>query len=468
MPHVRPVGRGPRVRKEPEQTIVVRQRRARSFIGLLLGVVLAGCDAAKPKPASPGDLKIVVSGDTAGWITPCGCTSNQSGGLLRRGSFLAGLPETKNDRVLYLDAGGAVHGNSEYDVLKIKVVLDGERLMGIAAHNLGRAEAALGVDTLRRMGRANNPLVSCNVRDADGKLVAEPLRTVDRSGRHIAITGVLWPQFAPAGLRVDEPRQAVLDVAAKARGTYDVLIVLAYMPQDDLEKLAAGLPEADAVIGGPTGQPIPPRSVGPTLVTSATNKGKFLAVLDLPPKGPPSGRIVELDQTFPDDPAQKENLGQFLAELERRDLSPAQTGLALPLPPGAPADYRVAGSESCAKCHSAEFSTWQHTAHSHAWQTLAPRHFEVDPECMQCHTTGYGLPGGFATRATTMHRVSVGCESCHGPSAAHVADPHRRTPFRAGDQCTQCHDHENSPKFDFASYWPRIRHGPATQPAGNS
>ena len=34
---------------------------------------------------------VVVSGDSAGWITPCGCTSNQSGGLLRRGSYLDGL-----------------------------------------------------------------------------------------------------------------------------------------------------------------------------------------------------------------------------------------------------------------------------------------------------------------------------------------------------------------------------------------
>jgi len=26
-------------------------------------------------------LAVIVSGDTAGWIMPCGCTANQSGGL---------------------------------------------------------------------------------------------------------------------------------------------------------------------------------------------------------------------------------------------------------------------------------------------------------------------------------------------------------------------------------------------------
>ena len=33
---------------------------------------------------SEQQLEIIVSGDTAGWITPCGCASNQSGGLSRR------------------------------------------------------------------------------------------------------------------------------------------------------------------------------------------------------------------------------------------------------------------------------------------------------------------------------------------------------------------------------------------------
>ena len=41
------------------------------------------------------------------------------------------------------------------------------------------------------------------------------------------------------------------------------------------------LPEADAVIGGPTGQSIVPTAVGPTLLAAATNKGKFLVELDL-------------------------------------------------------------------------------------------------------------------------------------------------------------------------------------------
>ena len=81
----------------------------------------------------------------------------------------------------------------------------------------------------------------------------------------------------------------------------------------------------------------------------------------------------------------------------------------------------------------------------------------------------HGMPGGFISLSQSAQNFAgVGCENCHGPSAAHVANPKTRTPFAAADQCVRCHDHENSPKFDYAQYWPRVKHGldpkPATQP----
>ena len=49
-------------------------------------------------------------------------------------------------------------------------------------------------------------------------------------------------------LHVDDPRQSVLAAIASAKGTFDAVVVLAYMSQDQLEQLAAALPEVDAVI----------------------------------------------------------------------------------------------------------------------------------------------------------------------------------------------------------------------------
>ncbi|HCO22456.1 MAG TPA: hypothetical protein DIT97_05110, partial [Gimesia maris] len=53
---------------------------------------------------------------------------------------------------------------------------------------------------------------------------------------------------------------------------------------------------------------------------------------------------------------------------------------------------------------------WAHSAHAHAWKTLARSGAHVDSDCQRCHTTGFGLPGGFASRSQSPERIDVGCE----------------------------------------------------------
>ena len=225
-------------------------------------------------------------------------------------------------------------------------------------------------------------------------------------------------------------------------------------------------PRPDAVVGGPTGQPITPRAVGPTLLAAATSKGKFAVRLNVPPAGPWSGQVDELGPSYGDDAPQVANLNAFLADLRAADFAAAYTGLAPPTSAAAPADYRIAGSATCLACHAQDATIWHASHHASAWRTLVAKGSEVDPSCQQCHTTGYGLPGGFDRRGApgADGLVGVGCESCHGPSLAHVRDVHVRTPFVAFDQCVRCHDHEDSPAFERATYWPRVRHGKGQVP----
>lgn len=404
---------------------------------------------------------VLVSGDTAGWITPCGCTSNQSGGMPRRASYVADV--RKGAEVLYADAGGAPGGASDYDRLKFEAILRGEAAMGVSAHNVGGPEAALGAKYLTDLA-ARAPLVTANVRDSVGHLLAPAIRVASVGGRRIAFAGVLSPKFATRDLRVDEPRSALLAAIPAVRNQYDALVVLAYLPEDELQELAAALPEADAIVGGPTGQTLAPRRVGPTLLTSATNKGKFLARLDVPAALPGewNGSIVELDAKWADEPAQVKNVAQYLADLAKRDFAASQTNFSQGAVNAAalPANYRVAGSQACAGCHAPSFKLWKATGHASAWAVLEAKHSHVDPACQVCHTTGYGLPGGFSSVAQGAEFVAVGCESCHGPSQAHVTQPTVHTPYAARDQCTRCHDRENSPTFDYNTFWTRIAHGP--------
>jgi hypothetical protein len=306
--------------------------------------------------------------------------------------------------------------------------------------------------------------VSANLRDAEGRLVAAPLRIVEAAGRRIGFTGVLGRQTI-AGVQIDEPREALLRVLEEVRGRCDSLVVLAYLPEEELRSLAAALPEADAIVGGPTGQSIPPQQVGPALLAAATNKGKYLIELTAGPRGAVpawSGRVAEMGKELTDDAGQQENLRRYLADLERRDLRAADTGLAVSL---AQAEQRLAGTASCRSCHQADCSAWDKSGHAHAWDSLVKDGYQGDPYCQQCHTTGYGLPGGFDSMTRTPLARDVGCESCHGPAAAHARSPQTPTPLRARSQCQRCHDVENSPQFDYAGYWPRIRHGQPSREA---
>jgi Cytochrome c554 and c-prime len=441
----------------------------------VLGAALGGLSACAPatsshsaarsgprRDGSAPALSLIVSGDTAGWIMPCGCTANQSGGLPRRGSF---VNHARADHAVVLaDAGGAPGGTSPYDRLKFEAILAGELAMGIVAHNLGAPEAALGAQYLRETGkRLGVPFLSANLRDGDGALIAPASIVVAASpgGKRIMLVGVVSPQLVRGGLKVDEPRAAIL-AALKGAQEYDALVVLAYLREPELRQLAAELPEADVVVGGPTGQSIAPTRVGPTWLASATNKGKFLIQLNTEGRGTPwTGQVVELSPTFSDDPAQTLNLDRFHGELARRDFAADQTGFVTAPPASFPASYRVAGSAACRACHRDDCDLWDRSKHALAWRTLEGRGLHVDPQCQTCHTTGYGLPGGFQSIARGAERTAVGCESCHGPAEAHVQQPRTRTPFAARDRCVACHDPENSPRFAHDDYWRLIRHGAA-------
>jgi len=439
---------------------LVGSRQWLLWVGLLVlvGTIVILVVERNSPPSKGFRSELVVSGDTAGWLVPCGCTSNQSGGLPRRGTFVHSISREKMTTVYVADAGGAASGTSRYQKTKFEAILRGELTMGLVAHNLGASEVTLGGEYLRELAaRLHVPFVSANVTDASGRPLAEPLRSLGSSDG--MITGVLSPRYATEGVQIEDPRTAILRAIARGKEKCSV-VVLAYMPEEELLQLAASLPEADVIVGGPTGQSISPRQVGPTQVASATNKGKFLVHFANYVGGARrlwEGNIVELNEKFGDDPDQQANVRQYLAELEKLDLPAGESGFVSLLP--MPKEYRLAGNAACISCHKNDYDLWNASKHGHAWQTIKDKGYHVDSYCQQCHTTGYGLPGGFESISRSSTMTSVGCESCHGPSQLHVREPKTKTPFNAKDQCVRCHDHENSPKFEYESYWAKIKHG---------
>ena len=85
----------------------------------------------------------------------------------------------------------------------------------------------------------------------------------------------------------------------------------------------------------------------------------------------------------------------------------------------------------------------------------------ADPECLTCHTVGFGFISGFLSQAETPNHLDVGCESCHGAGGLHLEQPYRNGYGTVTQKtCLVCHTTENSPKFDFDRYFPQITHTP--------
>jgi hypothetical protein len=117
---------------------------------------------------------------------------------------------------------------------------------------------------------------------------------------------------------------------------------------------------------------------------------------------------------------------------------------------------KFVGAARCSQCHAGVHSTWTQTLHAHALETLEAVEQGENPDCLRCHTVGFGQPGGFVDRQTTNSLAGVGCESCHGPGGDHVSNVNNealRPPISIrSDVCGTCHTGDFSPHFeDWAS-----------------
>ena len=113
----------------------------------------------------------------------------------------------------------------------------------------------------------------------------------------------------------------------------------------------------------------------------------------------------------------------------------------------------VGDSKCLMKCHAMEVakSKGKSNKHNIAYESLVnyPQYKTYkekgkEGECLVCHVTGYGKPGGFKDEKSTPDLAKVGCEACHGPGSEHVAaDPEdikeKKATIILRPDCVQCH-----------------------------
>lgn len=444
-------------------------------------------------------LALVFTGRQDGYFEPCGCAGKDrmKGGLSRRHTMIRQLRE-QGWPLVVMDVGGLIKGFGKQTEVKFQVTVDALRTIKYDAINLGRNDlrlpAPLLLSVVAPAGQTESEFVSANVAlfDFASDQWTSRYRIVEAGGKRVGITAILGTGYQAEIRNPDlafmDPAEALAKIVPELKSRADILVLLAYAPEDEAFALVKRFPEFTilATSDGPAEPPGSPRFVPETrtLLIQVGEKGMTAVVVGIydNPDQPFAYQRVILDSRYPDSPEMKQMMVTYQNQLESLGLE----GLEIrPVPhPRREIQGEFVGSEKCANCHEKSYLIWKKSGHAKAWDTLVqldpPR--TSDPECISCHVTGwhptryFPYQSGFLSEKQTPHLINVGCESCHGPGGEHVAaemgsDIERQ--LRAAKamvvtkeeaessevhNCRNCHDLDNSPDFDFAKYWPLVEH----------
>jgi hypothetical protein len=448
------------------------------------GPIFKGNDGKDwPKP----QLALVFTGEQLGYIEPCGCAGleNQKGGLRRRDTFLKQLRD-RGWPVIALDNGGQIGRFNRQQEIKFTKAVEGLKLMDYKAVGFGADDLKLPAGSLLAAVAGTEMFVSANAGLFALDTEDVPLfRVIEAGGKKVGVTAVLadrsQKQVNNNDIVFKPAKKALDDIVPKlADEECDVYVLLSHANIEETTELAKAFPlfNVVAMAHGADEPPHQVQKIGDTLLIELGQKGMYAITLGIYDDKKVRYQRVPLDHRFPDAKEIDTLMEDYQTELQQLGWQ----GLGLRRAPHPQGEF--VGSKACANCHAAEHKIWAATPHAHATKTLTnvkpPRQF--DPECISCHSTGWNpqeffpYKTGYDSLEATPLLSGSGCENCHGPGAQHVKaekgkdaalqkrlrDTMKQT---AGanqqaqrESCIRCHDIDNSPKFDFNTYWKKIEH----------
>lgn len=286
-----------------------------------------------------------------------------------------------------------------------------------------------------------------------------------------ALSEVLVDQYMQdkIGIKATPVREALKHDLAEVRSKSDIVVLLFHGDLKTARALATEFPDIDIILDGhPTDQPLDKaEQIGKTILATTKSSGKYVGkmVLDIAADRKITKfecEYLPVDKTYPDDEEMVKLVAQNDKDIEdyyarmRTQYTRYSTDTTQPRQP-----KPFVTVNKCRECHPAEFTAWSKTKHAHAWDALTKDSRSTNPECVSCHTTGFKLQGGFTSLNETPDLTQVQCEMCHGPGIIHSRRANKDYGAVSMTACVQCHNRANSPKFDYATYKPKILHKPA-------
>jgi hypothetical protein len=443
-------------------------------------------------------LLLVFTGFMDGYIEPCGCAGleQMKGGLSRRHSMFKELTKNKWEYIA-IDAGNINKGFGLQEELKYNFVIDESlRLMKYSAIGIGNRELRFPTEVLLlyTVDVPNSPkyYTSANVAIlAFNSDVVKPYRVLEQVGLKVGVVSVMANSFHGEVNNKEiifaDPVDKLKEILPKLNNEKcDKKVLIIHGSDEEIKTIIKIFPnEFDYIVGGntPAEPPIKPNFAEKSMLVEVGEKGKFAVAVGLydDAKTPFRYQRIPLDSRYKNSDDIINRIKLYQSQLEKTGLN----GLGIKPIDDVRSEIcgKYSGTKQCVDCHEEAHKVWRKTKHSIAWNALAKESNPPrinDPECIGCHVVGWNrreqspYKSGFSGQKTTPDLINVGCESCHGPCENHIkaeqgADIKLQEKLRkaiklsiednkAKKICIECHDGDNSPHFDFKSYWKKIQH----------
>lgn len=488
----------------------------RLVVVLLTVAVFAGCSEV-PRPAR---LTIHITGNIRGHIKNCGCASGQYGGLLRMARLAKAELETAikpqgKDKgrpaiAMLIDMGNFADPSTSVSHLTSKGVVMGMSEMGYDVVGLGKYDLSFSQEELWEMfADSGLPLTAANLEfvspvegeDHSDELneLVEPYRVIElEEGFRVGVIHIIDDNAQQVIGELNSFKLRKADAAVKNvlnthlnDADFWVLTIADTSAKGTGPQAIAALTDLDLVIGFKGNNPLEPADstevVFPYFIDPPYLKAKDVMQVEVNfPLGNDDPVVLARRLAIPET-IKADSQVQSIVDLIDESLEVLENEEAGRRMQAETVHPVYVGYESCRACHGETVAQHLNTAHATALPSLVDVGQQSSAACLPCHVQGHGnLPGvcwsgGWNIIDNQDSMRGVHCESCHGPSEYHISAMSAQISGRdfpeeiaeelsrdgrnkfgllsvSSETCLVCHDAENSPNFNYTTYWQQIRH----------
>jgi hypothetical protein len=322
-------------------------------------------------------VRVIHWGARHGEVEPCGCPVKQLGGLARL-AFYVEKSASKTGRALLVDGGESFFEVPELPPTRVEsakeraeFIADAYRQLGVAVFVPGGRDFALGLSELKRLiDRSGAAAVSANLFDSSGKPVFATFKIVETSKGKLGFSGLSSGTIKEAAVKdpLESLRLALAQM--KAAGADRAVAVVATQEEAETAQKAGFDWVAQT-----------PEAVG----------GKTISVRhwNVKEPQPESQETIELGPEWEGKSKLTKPYRKFLQRLKSRAIAKVE-----------PASVQrkgayVAQAGVCKQCHAKQYDFWEGTKHASAYLVLYAKDQHFNPECIGCHSLGFGEDKGF-------------------------------------------------------------------------